>query len=130
MSIFLLPLASHCLLSVLLICWCWCCFVCACYNFDTPFMCTSTLTKVLQGPTYAKYNSVLRGEVKGCTNYWATMHLIGSGLRQLSRTTVVSKCLIVYRRNCNMALPWHFLEPDAQRFAGGVWCVFMSSVID
>ena len=62
-----------------------------------------------------------------CTNYWATMHLIGSGLRQLSRTTMVSKCLIVYRRNCNMALPWHFLDPDAQRFAGGVWCVFMST---
>jgi hypothetical protein len=63
---------------------------------------------------YKKYNAVLRGFVTGGNRYAATIYLICSGLRKLSRTTKLSKGLMVYRGNEGMALSLDFLEPDAQ----------------
>ena len=69
---------------------------------------------------YVKYNAVLRGQgglLTGATSYSATIYLICSGLRKLSRTTKVPKGMVVYRGNGDMALPLDFLEPDAQVYS-------------
>ena len=66
---------------------------------------------------YAKYNAVLRGLVTGGNRYSATIYLVCSGLRKLSRTTKVPAGLVVYRGNGGMALPLDFLEPDAQVYS-------------
>jgi hypothetical protein len=69
------------------------------------------------GPMYVKYNAVLRGLVTGGNRYAATIYLVCSGLRKLSRTTKLPKGLMVYRGNGGMALPLDFLEPDAQVYS-------------
>jgi hypothetical protein len=69
---------------------------------------------------YVKYNAVLRGQgglLTGGTSYSATIYLICSGLRKLSRTTKVPEGMVVYRGNGGMALPLDFLEPDAQVYS-------------
>ena len=73
---------------------------------------------------YVKYNAVLRGGQGGLltggkpgTSYSATIHLICSGLRKLSRKTKVPEGLLVYRGNGGMALPLDFLESDAQVYS-------------
>ena len=69
---------------------------------------------------YLKYNAVLRGQgglVTGGTSYSATIYLICSGLRKLSRTTKVPEGMVVYRGNGDMALPLDFLEPDDQVYS-------------
>jgi hypothetical protein len=69
---------------------------------------------------YVKYNAVLRGQgglLTGGTSYSATIYLICSGLRKLSRTTTVPEGMVVYRGNGDMALPLDFLEPDAQVYS-------------
>ena len=66
---------------------------------------------------YVKYNAVLRGLVTGGNRYAATIYLVCSGLRKLSRTTKLPKGLMVYRGNGGMALPFDFLEPDAQVYS-------------
>ena len=63
---------------------------------------------------YVKYNAVLRGLVTGANRYAATIYLVCSGLRKLSRTNKLPEGLMVYRGNGGMALPLDFLEPDAQ----------------
>ena len=69
---------------------------------------------------YVKYNTVLRGQgglLTGGTSYSATIYLICSGLRKLSRTIKVPEGLVVHRGNGEMALPADFLEPDAQVYS-------------
>ena len=66
---------------------------------------------------YVKYNAVLRGLVTGANRYAATIYLVCSGLRKLSRTTKLPEGLMVYRGNGGMALPLDFLEPDAQVYS-------------
>jgi hypothetical protein len=66
---------------------------------------------------YVKYNAVLRGLVTGGNRYAATIYLVCSGLRKLSRTTKLPEGLMVYRGNGGMALPMDFLEPDAQVYS-------------
>jgi len=70
---------------------------------------------------YVKYNAVLRGGqgglLTGGTRYSATIHLICSGLRKLSRKTKVPEGLLVYRGNGGMALPLDFLESDTQVYS-------------
>ena len=63
---------------------------------------------------YVKYNEVLRGLVTGANRYAATIYLVCSGLRKLSRKIKLPAGLKVYRGNGGMALPLDFLEPDAQ----------------
>ena len=80
---------------------------------------------------YVKYNAVSRGFAAAGNNmYPATIHLICSGVRKLSRVTEVPKGLKVYRGNGNMALPRSFTEKDTQGFAGGVECALMSTTPD
>jgi hypothetical protein len=69
------------------------------------------------GPMYVKYNAVLRGLVTGGNRYTATIYLVCSGLRKLSRMTKLPEGLMVYRGNGGMALPLDFLEPDAQVYS-------------
>ena len=66
---------------------------------------------------YVKYNEVLRGLVTGGNRYTATIYLICSGLRKLSRTIKLPEGLMVYRGNGGMALPLDFLEPDTQVYS-------------
>ena len=77
---------------------------------------------------YVKYNAVLRG-FDGHTMccFSATIHLICSALRKLSRFTEPPPGLILFRGNGGMSLPIEFLEPDEQGFAGGVECALMSA---
>ena len=84
--------------------------------------------RLYTGPLYVLYNAVLRGLVAPGDNLFpATIHLICSGVRKLSRVTKVPEGLTVYRGNGGMALPPSFLEKDAQGFAGGVECALMST---
>ena len=66
---------------------------------------------------YVKYNAVLRGLGTGGNRYAATIYLVCSGLRKLSRMTKLPEGLTVYRGNGGMALPLDFLEPDAQVYS-------------
>ena len=80
------------------------------------------------GPMYVKYNAVLRGLVgQSMCCFSATIYLICSALRKLSRITEPPPGLILFRGNGGMALPIAFLEPDEQGFAGGVECALMSA---
>lgn len=80
---------------------------------------------------YAQYNAVLRGSAAaGSTAYSATLHLITSALRKLSRIALPPPGGVVYRGNGNMALPADFFAKDAQGCAGGVECAFMSTTPD
>ena len=63
---------------------------------------------------YVTYNAVLRGLVTGANRYAATIYLVCSGLRKLSRKIKLPEALMVYRGNGGMALPLDFLEPDTQ----------------
>ena len=82
---------------------------------------------------YVKYNGALRGTLSsnsGDTIYSTTIHLICSGLKQLSRVTLPPPGLLVYRGNGGMALPQDFLEPDERGSAGGVEIALMSTSPD
>ena len=79
---------------------------------------------------YVKYNGVLRGvagATAGGTAYSATVHLIASGLRKLSRVSEPPKDMVLYRGNGGMALPADFLELDEQGCAGGTELAIMSA---
>jgi hypothetical protein len=77
---------------------------------------------------YVKYNTVLRGlDDHTICCFSATIYLICSALRKLSRFSEPPPGLILFRGNGGMALPIDFLEPDEQGFAGGVECAFMSA---
>jgi hypothetical protein len=66
------------------------------------------------GPIYVKYNAVLRGLVTGGNRYAATIYLVCSGLRKLSRKFKLPEGLTVFHGNGGIALPVDFLEPNAQ----------------
>jgi tetratricopeptide (TPR) repeat protein len=86
--------------------------------------------RLYTGPMYMKYNAVLRcmaGATAGGTSYSATIHLISSGLRKLSRVSEPPAGMVLYRGNGGMALPSGFLEPDEQGFAGGTELGIMSA---
>jgi len=86
--------------------------------------------RLYTGPMYVKYNGVLRGmagATAGGTTYSATVHLIASGLRKLSRVSEPPKDMVLYRGNGGMALPADFLEPDEQGCAGGTELAIMSA---
>ena len=57
----------------------------------------------------------------------ATVHLIASGLRKLSRVSEPPKDMVLYRGNGGMARPADFLEPDEQGCAGGTELAIMSA---
>ena len=79
---------------------------------------------------YVKYNGVLRGmagATAGGTTYSATVHLIASGLRKLSRVSEPPEGMVLYRGNGGMALPADFLEPDEQGCAGVTELAIMSA---
>lgn len=83
------------------------------------------------GPMYVKYNAVLRGlAAAGSTTYSATLHLIVSALRKLSRVSPPPPGLVVYRGNGDMALPKDFLELDDQGCAGGTDLALMSTTTE
>ncbi len=50
----------------------------------------------------------------GGNRYAATIYLVYSGLRKLSRKIILPEGLMVHRGNEGMTLPLDFLEPDAQ----------------
>ena len=83
------------------------------------------------GPMYVKYNAVLRGlAARGSTSYCATLHLICSALRKLSRVSPPPPGLLLYRGNGGMALPDDFLAPDEQGCVGGTDVALMSTTTD
>ena len=82
----------------------------------------------MTGPMYVKYNAKLRGFYSHIMcSFSATIYLICSALRKLSRITEPPPGLILFRGNGGMALPIDFLEQDEQGFAGGVECALMSA---
>ena len=80
---------------------------------------------------YVQYNAVMRGlAAAGSTTYRATIHLICSALRKLSRISQPPPGLLLYRGCGGMALPAAFLEPDEQGCTGGTELALMSATPD